>query len=361
MPARKRVIVNRLKRQQAVAGSAEKELVQDRRAGAVGVDPHICFRDRHQLHGRVKGVLVLGLVDDVATTLLLLLRSHPGGAGGVQIHHVVFVDAHGNDVGRAHIGAVAKDIKLSIRPRVAVDEELFGRDRVDAHPATGVAPQNAQVVQLRQNLGHLRQLGGINRLARSGGLLRHLLRHLDLLPHGLNRLLIRARRPANHLNARLVQQGLVLVVVQIGEIVHRRGVVILPVGFGDARNRHQRVMRHVADDPIPVGLTELGRRVHAGLLHRCHVLGAAGDEINRAVGCHKDALDRRLDRAHRVAALRGHDLATALLLANVDFSVEIALHLDPARRDFRINEVNRVVNGGADDGLNILLGHRLEG
>ena len=122
-------------------------------------------------------------------------------------------------------------------------------------------------MQLGQHFGHLGNLRRIDLLTCRGGLLGRLLGHLDLLLHQGDGGLVRACRLADQFDTLISQHGLILVVVQIGEVIDRRLFVIFPVGLGEARDVDQRVVGGVAQDLVTVILAELGRGVGARLFH----------------------------------------------------------------------------------------------
>ena len=201
VPACKWVIVNRLIRKQLVAAAAEQELMQDRRPGPVNVNPHIGFGDRNLLHRRVGGVFVIANRSRITAALHVLLIPHVRIRTIVKVHYLVFVNAHGDNVGGAHRGAVADDVKIIVSPRVAVDEELLGRDGLNAQLAVGVAAHHAHAVKLRQDFWHRRKLCRVNLLPCGHSLLRHSLRGVNLLLHGGNGVIIWPLLVADDFNA----------------------------------------------------------------------------------------------------------------------------------------------------------------
>ena len=105
---------------------------------------------------------------------------------------------------------MAHDIEVIRAARVAVDKEVLRRHGLDAHLAAHFAAQDAQIVELRQLLRHLRDLGWIDLLPLS-------LRGFDLLHdcvdlglHRVDGVLIGANFLAQHLNTLIADQRLIL-------------------------------------------------------------------------------------------------------------------------------------------------------
>ena len=147
-------LVARLGRQQLVAGAAKDQVVQDRDARAVGVDLDVGVSDQHLLHRRIGGVLVFVGVGRVLATRFIFLCRHVDDVGrSVKVDDLVKVKAHGDQVADAHVGAVSANVAVINGPRVAVNEELFRRDRHDANVAIAGPAHNFDVVGFLDHLG----------------------------------------------------------------------------------------------------------------------------------------------------------------------------------------------------------------
>ena len=217
--------------------------------------------------------------------------------------------------------------------RLARDQELLRRQRLQLHAAVWVRVGDAQVV------GH----GWRDDLAR----------------HGVDLRLADWRAHCDvDFGGWVGHEGRQGVVVDAGVFNRLKLGRVFPVALEDADLAHQCVHEravHLQEAAVVAVDDEI--RVLSGLLRRRHVLRVLRDVFNRAVGAVEDPHQRRHDRLYGIPHVHANHLAAALFLVAKRLAAVVLRRRCAHRGDPVVDEVDGVVDLFADDALQLLVVH----